>query len=1303
MEVFAGPAALSEFRRQGLLARVQEVVPAVTDLQAAFVHFVEPVGVLGEEDREGLARLLAYGEGPGGERALANPDLVVVPRPGTVSAWSSKATDIAHRCGLDRVQRVERGTAYVLLKADGSGLSESEREAVGPLLHDRMIEVVLPALEEASALFQVPERGGLGTIDVLSQGRAALEAADRELGLALSPDEMDYLVDGFRELGRNPSDAEVMMFAQANSEHCRHKIFNASWTVDGEDQEESLFNLIRRTHDNNPRRTLSAYKDNGAVIEGAWTGRFYVHPEDRRYGTHLDEALPIVMKVETHNHPTAISPAPGAATGSGGEIRDEAATGRGAKPKAGLTGFTTSHLRIPGAERPWERDDGRPGRFASALDIMREGPIGAARFNNEYGRPGITGYFRTYQDEVDAGNGPELRGYHKPIMLAGGLGNVRRRHAIKANKAYIRPGTPVVVLGGPALRIGLGGGAASSQTGGTADAELDFASVQRDNPEMQRRAQEVIDACWGLGEENPILSIHDVGAGGLSNALPELVDDAERGGHFDLARVPRLDPSLSPAELWCNEAQERYVLAVYPHSLEQFEALCARERCPYAVVGEATEQTHLRVEDSVAETVPVDMDMEFLLGKPPQKHIAATRQTAPGDGFSGKDLDATEATKRVLQHPAVADKTFLVTIGDRTITGLVARDQMVGPWQVPVADVGVTMAGYGSHRGEAVAMGERPPLALLSAPASGRMAVAEAVTNIAAARIGRLEEVKLSANWMAASGHPGEDAALYDTVAAVSAFCQALDMAIPVGKDSLSMKAVYEADGEDRAMTSPVSLVVSAFAPVRDARSTLTPELHPEAGNELVLIDLGAGRNRLGGSVLAQVYNRLGDEAPDMAEPERLAAFFAAIQRLNGEGRILSYHDRSDGGLLATLTEMAIAGRCGLEADLDGPAGSGDPMAALFSEEAGAVIQVREDDRDAVIGELREAGLRDCVHALGRPRADDRLVITAGDGRVLDRDLVELHRDWSDTTYRMQALRDDPECADEEYERILDRTDPGLHADLTFDPDEDVAAPFIDTGAAPRVAVLREQGVNGQVEMANAFHRAGFEAVDVHMSDLEEGAANLADFHTLVACGGFSYGDVLGAGGGWAKAILENGDLRDQFGAFFQRPDTIALGVCNGCQMMSQLRSLIPGAEDWPAFRRNRSEQFEARLVMAEVPESPSLLTAGMGGSRLPIAVAHGEGRPVFGEGGLEAVNGAGTVALRYVDNRGQVTERYPANPNGAPEGVAGLTTPDGRFTIMMPHPERLTRTAAFSWHPSEWDEDGPWLRLFRNARRWFG
>jgi phosphoribosylformylglycinamidine synthase len=1303
MEVFAGPAALSAFRRQRLLAEIQAAVPAATDVAAAFVHFVEPDGELADAERAVLERLLAYGEAAGAEAALSHPDLVAVPRPGTVSAWSSKATDIARRCGLERVRRLERGTAFAVTKADGARLSEAERAAVAPLVHDRMTEAVLGALDEAGALFRAPAAGGLGEVDVLGQGRAALAAADRELGLALASDEIDYLVDGFTELGRNPTDVEVMMFAQANSEHCRHKIFNADWIIDDEPQAQSLFAMIRATHEHNPRRTISAYADNGAVIEGAWTGRFFPDPETRAWDYHRVEALPIVMKVETHNHPTAISPFPGAATGSGGEIRDEAATGRGAKPKAGLTGFTTSHLRLPDAPRPWEAERGRPERFASARAIMLEGPIGAARFNNEYGRPGITGYFRTFEAEADGPDGPELRGYHKPIMLAGGLGNVRRRHAIKANKAYIKAATPVVVLGGPALRIGLGGGAASSQTGGAGDAELDFASVQRDNPEMQRRAQEVIDTCWGLGEENPILSIHDVGAGGLSNALPELVSDADRGGAFDLSQIPRLDPSLSPAELWCNEAQERYVLAVYPHFLARFQALCERERCPYAIVGEATEAEHLSVTDGAGGPAAVDMDLDFLLGKPPKKTIDASRFQRPGQPLATDELDVAAAAERVLQHPTVADKSFLITIGDRTITGQVARDQMVGPWQVPVADVGVTLAGFDTKRGEAMAMGERPPVALLSAPASGRLAVGEAVTNLAAARVRRLEEAKLSANWMAASGHPGDDADLYDTVAAVSELCQALDIAIPVGKDSLSMKAVWSDEAGDHEMTAPVSLVVSAFAPVSDATATLTPQLAADPDSELVLIDLGAGANRLGGSILAQVYQRLGEAAPDLDDPQRLAAFFAAIQQLADEGRLLAYHDRADGGLLATLAEMAFAGHCGLEADLTGPAGDGGAAAALFAEELGAVVQIPAGEREAVLGVLGANGLVDCVHVLGRPRTDDRLLVTAGGATLLDADRVALHRTWSETSYRMQALRDDPDCAGEAYDRLLDRDDPGLSATLTFDPGEDVAAPFVAGEAAPRVAVVREQGVNGQVEMAAAFRRAGFEAVDVHMSDLETGEADLAGFQALAACGGFSYGDVLGAGGGWAKAILENARLREQFGAFFERPDTLALGVCNGCQMMSQLSALIPGAEHWPAFRRNRSEQFEARLVMAEVADSPSLLTAGMAGSKLPIAVAHGEGRPVFAEGGLEAVSAAGTVALRYADNGGGAAEGYPANPNGAPDGIAGLTTADGRFTIMMPHPERLFRTAQFSWHPADWGEDGPWLRLFRNARRWFG
>ncbi|MCC5856740.1 MAG: phosphoribosylformylglycinamidine synthase [Ectothiorhodospiraceae bacterium] len=1288
-----GSLALSPFRIRRLLEDLRAINPQVRGLHAEFVHFVLVDTFLQAEQERLLEALLRYGDPADG--LPAGQLQLVTPRPGTISPWSTKATDIAHNAGLGQVLRVERGVAYYIDAAQS--LSSDRLRELRPLLHDRMTETVHDSLEEADALFHRQPPAALGTVDVLGGGRPALVQANREQGFALAPDEIDYLLERYQALGRNPTDVELMMFAQANSEHCRHKIFRADWIIDGQPQQRSLFDMIRNTHQQRPAGVLSAYSDNAAVAEGYRAHRFFADP---RSGEYRERAEPVhlVMKVETHNHPTAISPFAGAATGAGGEIRDEGATGIGARPKAGLAGFTTSHLRIPGFEQPWEtQGPGRPGRLASPLQILLDGPIGAASYNNEFGRPNLAGYFRTFEQRAQGSEGPEWRGFHKPIMIAGGMGAVRDQHV---HKREVPPRAKIIVLGGPAMLIGLGGGAASSVASGAGDEDLDFASVQRSNPEMQRRAQEVIDACWALGDDNPICSIHDVGAGGLSNAVPEILEDSGRGGRLELREVPSDDPGMSPMQLWSNESQERYVLAVMPEDLERFRDLCRRERCPCAVIGEATGDRHLLLSDRRFDNAPVDIPMDLLFGKPPRmlRDVRSVRVAQPV--FHHRELDAGTAALRVLRFPAVAAKHWLITIGDRTITGLVARDQMVGPWQVPVADVAVTLDDYQGYTGEAMAMGERPQLALLSGPASGRMAVTEALTNLAAAPVGSLRKVNLSANWMAPAGHPGEDARLYETVHAVGMeLCPALGVAIPVGKDSMSMKTVWQEQGEERAVTSPVSLVVSAFATVEDARRTLTPELRRDAGDtRLLLIDLGRGRNRLGGSVLAQVYGQLGREAPDLDRPEDLVALFDTVQALNAEGLLLAYHDRSDGGLLVTLAEMTFAARCGIDADLE--ALGGDALAALYAEEPGAVVQVRAADADAVQRRLKQAGLEGAVHQLGGLNAEDRLRIHHGGRAVLDMDRVELQRAWQETTYHMQRLRDDPDCAGEEYDAVLDRGDPGLQVQLSYDPSEDVAAPFIATGVRPAVAILREQGVNGQLEMAAAFHKAGFRAVDVHMTDILAGRTALDGFQGLAACGGFSYGDVLGAGGGWAKSILFNPAARDVFAAFFHRDDTFALGVCNGCQMLSGLHALIPGTELWPRFVRNRSEQFEARLVQVEVVASPSLFLAGMAGSRMPIAVAHGEGRVRFsGDKGPGKLESAGLVSLRYVDANGQPASRYPANPNGSPRGITGLTNRDGRVTLMMPHPERVFRTIQHSWHPADWGEDGPWMRMFRNAR----
>lgn len=1296
-----GGPALSGFRRERLRRRLAAHWPGLTGLHARYVYIAAFTRVPDESDVKKLARLL--GDVRGDLPGEVERRVFVVPRLGTTSAWSSKASDIAAVCGLSTLGRVERCRVFEL---QASAVAEEAvwRQATS-LLYDPMTETLLDDESRLGSLFTDQAARPLRQVDVIGSGRgpggrAALIEADREWGLALSDEEIDYLADSFRRLGRNPSDAELMMFAQINSEHCRHKIFNARWTIDGECMPQSLFEMIRVTHAKSPGGVLSAYKDNAAVIAGSVAERFLV--DQARCYRPFAEPAHILMKVETHNHPTAISPFPGAATGAGGEIRDEAATGRGGKPKAGLCGFSVSNLRIPDFVQPWEIDHGRPARIASALEIMLDGPIGAARYNNEFGRPNLAGYFRSFELEAVGDDGEAaLRGYHKPIMLAGGLGNVR---PADVEKAEVESGACLIVLGGPAMLIGLGGGAASSMQSGASSEQLDFASVQRANPEMERRCQEVIDACCALGADNPIASVHDVGAGGLSNAIPEILDADDRGGRIELRRIPSADAALSPMEIWCNEAQERYVLAVKPEHLALFRALCERERCPFAVVGHAERERRLVVEDGAGGTCPVDLPMPVLLGGSPRMQRAAQRRPRRPRALNLDGIELADALQRVLRLPAVASKSFLITIGDRSVGGLVARDQMVGPWQVPVSDVAVTASGYTAVTGEAMAMGERAPLALIEAPASGRMAIGEAVTNIAAADVACLGDIRLSANWMAAAGHEDEDLRLFDTVRAVATeLCPCLGIAIPVGKDSLSMKTVWEDVDGRREMTAPLSLIVSAFAPVSDVRGTLTPALRLDAGDTELLLIAPGSRCRLGGSALAQVYGQVGDQAPDVDDGTRLNAFFDLIRAQAGAGRLLAYHDRSDGGLLVTLLEMAFAAHAGLDVDLAALPGNAaaQPLAALFAEELGAVVQVRAADADTVVTAARDAGLS--AARVARPRPSRRIRVRRGEDTLLDAERTDLHRAWAETSYRMQALRDDPDCALEEYDALLDAEDPGLSAAPAFDPGEDVAAPFVNV-ARPRVAILREQGVNGHVEMAFAFHRAGFESLDVHMSELMQGRVTLDHFQGFAACGGFSYGDVLGAGQGWAKSILLHAPTRAQFAAFLARDDRFALGVCNGCQMLSALRELIPGSDDWPRFADNRSEQYEARLSLVEVLPSQSLLFEGMAGSRLPVAVAHGEGRAMFaGTGALERVHAAGQVGLRYVDHRGAATERYPANPNGSPAGVTGLCNDDGRITIMMPHPERVIRTLSNSWHPFEWGEDGPWLRLFRNARRWVG
>lgn len=1303
--VLPGAIALSPFKNARLLSRLQLLAPAVQALEAHFVHMVKCRRALGDKELQTLRELLHDGFGPPEPNSKASPastegtERLTVPRPGTISPWSSKASDILHNCGLDAVARVERGIRYQLLHR--GKLPASLLRALDEILHDPMTQVIFNGTDQARVLFQDEEPAHMVSVDILGKGKLALSRANQEMGLALADDEIDYLYESFSQLGRNPNDVELMMFAQANSEHCRHKIFNASWTIDGQVQDRSLFGMIRYTHEVSPSDVLSAYADNAAVMRGSRAGRFFPEPGSREYRFHQEE-IHILMKVETHNHPTAIAPFPGASTGSGGEIRDEGATGRGAKPKAGLTGFSVSNLHIPQVPRPWEEDFGKPAHIASALEIMVEGPLGGAAFNNEFGRPNLCGYFRSFEEVLpDIHGKPAVRGYHKPIMIAGGIGNIRAEHV---NKGLVNPGAKLIVLGGPAMLIGLGGGAASSMASGASREDLDFASVQRDNPEMQRRCQEVIDQCWQRGADNPIEFIHDVGAGGLSNALPELVKDAGRGGRFDLRAIPVAESRLSPLEIWCNEAQERYVLAVAPERLAEIEAICRRERCPFAVVGEASAEQHLQLHDSHFANNPIDLPMGILFGKPPRMHREATTARQPKTDFDVAGLDLTEALHRVLALPTVASKQFLITIGDRTITGLVSRDQMVGPWQVPVADAAVTIASLDSNVGEAMAMGERSPVALLDAAASARLAIAEAITNIACASIAEIGDIKLSANWMVAAGHDDEDARLYAAVKAVGMeLCPALGICIPVGKDSMSMRTVWQDGANLKSNTAPLSLIISAFAPVQNVRKTLTPELRL-AGEEsvLLLIDLGRGKNRLGASALQQVFRKIGALPADLDRPEDLRHLFQLVQQLQRDGLLLAAHDRSDGGLIVSLLEMAFASHCGLDIDLARLAGAEQVTAALFCEEPGMVLQIRRSQLDTVMAAAAQLKLADCVHALGKPRAAQEIVFRLGSRTLLRATRTDLQKRWAETSYLIQRLRDHADCADEEFAAIDDLEDPGLQSTLTFDINHDITSPYIKRGVRPRVAVLREQGVNGQVEMAAAFHRAQFSAVDVHMTDLMSGAVSLRDFQLLVACGGFSYGDVLGAGGGWAKTVLFNAQLRDQFAEFFKRPDSLTLGVCNGCQMVSLLHDLIPGTEHWPRFLRNRSEQFEARVVMVEVLDTPSAFLTDMAGSRFPIAVAHGEGRAAFAstDDQQSLLRQAG-VPLRYVDNRGNPTDRYPANPNGSPAGIAAVCNDDGRVTIMMPHPERVYRALQNSWRPAGWQEDGPTLRLFRNARRW--
>jgi phosphoribosylformylglycinamidine synthase len=1308
-----GGSALSAFRTLRLLEALNS---GSNTLTSYYFYCIASDHLLGDDEIHRLCALLAE---PGTQVSSVNvasqgEALFVTPRLGTVSPWASKALDIVRNCGFTGITRLERGIRFNTDRKAGF-----DTPMIG-LLHDRMTESIHRQLPSGESLFADTQGKPTQRIAILSEGRQALVSANIELGLALSGDEIDYLVAAFVKVGRDPSDVELMMFAQANSEHCRHKIFNGEWIVDGQAQDVSLFDMIRMTHKANPAGTEVAYADNAAVLTGVQAQRFFAKHDNSDHqsqpgGRYSVEPMLThsLLKVETHNHPTAISPWPGAATGAGGEIRDEGATGRGAKPKFGLTGFSVSHLHIPGFEQSWETS-GRAGpeRIASPLQIMLEGPIGGAAFNNEFGRPNLTGYFRSYEQQVvDVQGQSHVRGYHKPIMVAGGVGNLDAQHTLKKP---LPVGALLIALGGPGMRIGVGGGAASSMSSGTNSEALDFASVQRGNPEMQRRAQEVLDRCWAKGAANPILSIHDVGAGGLSNAFPEIVDGGERSATFDLAKIPLEEAGMSAAEIWCNESQERYVLCIAPTSLALFDEFCKRERCIYAVVGEVTDSGQLVVKNSnAADTaLPVDMPMSVLLGKPPKMQRIDSRSERQFKPIDAAGLDLVALVTKVLSHPTVASKNFLITIGDRTVGGLCSRDQLVGPWQVPVSDVAVGLMDFDGYKGEAMAIGERTPLAVVNAAAASRVAIAESITNIAAASIGNIRDIKLSANWMAACGVPSEDAALFDAVKAASDLCVALGVAIPVGKDSLSMRTAWKNAEGTQEVFSPVSLISTAFAPIADARKVLTPQLQTALDTTLILIDLSRGKQRLGGSIFAQVTDQIGVEVPDLEEPELLIAFVKTIASLNNEGLILAYHDRSDGGLLATVAEMAFAGHCGVSLNIDlltidpYSADWGDfkirpeqvavqrdeiTVKALFNEELGAVIQVPSSKRNDVLGKLREAGLSQCSTVIGKPNNKGIFEVYRDAKVVFSATTVALQTTWSEVSYRLAMLRDEPKSVQQEFDRIKKTDDRGLFSELTFE----INAPFINTGAKPKVAVLREQGVNGQIEMAAAFDRAGFEAYDVHMTDLFAGRHQLSEFHALAACGGFSYGDVLGAGSGWAKSILFNAKLAEEFANFFQRPDTLSLGVCNGCQMMSQLKSIIPGAELWPQFVRNASEQYEARLTMVEVLKNPSLFFNDMAGSKMPIVVAHGEGQAKFSSLEQQAL-ATPLAALKFLESD------YPGNANGSPNGWAGFTSTDGRATISMPHPERVFRSIQMSWRDQSWGEDSPWMRLFRNARKNF-
>jgi len=1274
IHIHQGISALGAFRQEALQKKLTKAQPGLTLLGAEFIHFAELSSSISNEQEQHLNQLLNYTDKI--NIATDTPSIIVTPRLGTISPWSSKATDIVHLCDITQISRIERGVIYHF----NSEITNTK--AVLDCIMDKMTESLLETVDDAHTIFDAFEPKPFTSVDILSEGKTALEKTNTELGLALSVGEIDYLVESFTKLKRNPTDVELMMFAQANSEHCRHKIFNADWKIDGVEQAKSLFAMIRNTYHKHPEGLLSVYSDNSAVMEGYEGERFYAD-ENAHYVSNKEHRA-ILMKVETHNHPTAIAPHPGAATGSGGEIRDEGATGQGSKPKVGLCGFSVSNLKINNAKQPWEADHGKPSQIVSALDIMLEGPIGAAAFNNEFGRPNTLGYFRTYEQQTPDG---DIRGYHKPIMLAGGLGHIQQQHIEKGN---IPVGSKIIVLGGPAMLIGLGGGAASSIKSGEQSEDLDFASVQRANPEMERRAQEVIDRCANLGDDNPIISIHDIGAGGLSNGLPELVNDSGRGGRFELRNVPNDDNQMSPLEIWCNESQERYVLAISPSNLETFSNICARERAPFAVLGESTKEQELVLSDDLFKDEPIDMPMSVLLGNPPKTNIEAITQDINLNALDTSNIDLSDAINRVLQLPTVASKNFLITIGDRSVTGMVARDQFVGPWQVPVADCAISVSDYVGYKGEIMSLGERTPLALCDANSAARMTIGEALTNMLGGYVEDIHDISLSANWMSASGHTGEDAKLFEAVKAVGMdLCPELGLTVPVGKDSMSMKSSWQDEnGQDKSVTAPLSLIITAFSKTPDVRAQKTPLLDTNSDSELLLIDLGFAQNRMGGSCLAQVYNQIGNVAPNLDDSALFKKFFTVINQLNKDNLISAYHDRSDGGVITTLLEMAFASHCGLTINADAS------IESLFNEELGCVVQVKSENKNAVADALKAAGLESYTYSIATLNNSDSIEIINNGQTIYSQPRAALQALWSTTSYEIAKLRDNPECAQQEFDTVSQSTD-GIKTDLSFDLNQSIVSPYIKTNVKPKIAILREQGVNGQVEMGAAFDKAQFDAIDVHMSDILSGRLSLDEFKGLVACGGFSYGDVLGAGRGWASSILYNARAKDEFEAFFNREDSFALGVCNGCQMISNLTAIIPGSQNWPSFNRNVSEQFEARFSSVKIGESNSIFLKDMAGSTMPIAIAHGEGRASFSSGSTN------NIALQYVDHAGDITQNYPHNPNGSDNAVAGITNDSGRVTIMMPHPERVFRAIQYSHHPKDWDERSPWMRMFENARAW--